>query len=132
MNQSKQIKNCIAIWDNRLRRSESSLRKIQALVAAQEKKYKLSIMDADEEERDAQKKILQLNYNFKKNNFSAKSLADSLLKEKNILKNIENKKNKVSLYKDILEKGLEELEEIRLDVSIALKKKKSIYWFCHI
>lgn len=123
-NQLKQIGHCIRIWDNRLRRREAKLRKSKETVIMQQQKYDQSIKAANEAELYAQKKIKQLNNELTQQKFTANKLTVSLRKEQDILSVLENKKGDILLYKNALEEATDKFNEIRKEVSIALKKKE--------
>lgn len=122
MDEITQIKNCMTIWDSRLRRFESTMRNKRKVFNDRELEYKESVSLAEEVEVLGKKQIEDINKSLTKNVSTMKDLMLTMNNEKKIIKNIEEKKDNIYNCQKSLKDAESEFSESKKDVSKALKK----------
>jgi len=122
MDEITQIKNCMTIWDSRLRRFESTMRNKRKVFKDKEIEYKESVTLAEEAELSGKRKIEDINKSMTENLSTMKDLMLTMNNEKKIIKDIEEKKDNIYDCQKSLNNAEDEFAESKKDVSKALKK----------
>lgn len=122
MNQLSQIKSCIFVWNNRLKRFESEMRKKREQVESKQKAYENSISEAERSEQEGALELQKIAEEMNKGNYMMKELSLFLSQEKKVRQNIEEKKHDIKRHQYARDEAQQDYEQSKLEVSKALRK----------
>lgn len=122
MDKKSQIKNCITIWNNRLRRLESTMRQKRDAMEERQKAYEQSINAAQEAEARIPEKLAALNKEMTQRARSIQDINKILEQERRVGDEVSQMKFQITKFKSSLDAAEIEFEESKAEVSMALRK----------
>ena len=122
MNQLKQIKSCISVWNNRLQRFEAEMGKKRQQMENKQDAYEQSIAMADAAEQEGRVELQILSEQIQERSFLMEELTKCFARENKIRQHIATKKQEIKQYKQAWDRAQLDYEASRQDVSKALRK----------
>lgn len=122
MNQLKQIKSCISVWNNRLQRFEVEMGKKRLQMESKQDAYEQSIAVADAAEQEGRVELQILSDRIQERSFLMEELTRCFAEENKIRQHIATNKQEIKQYKQAWDRAQQDYEASRQDVSKALRK----------